>query len=51
MAQEIKRPMPVTEKEQKLIELLREIRFGDLHLYVADGQPVRVEEVRKSIKL
>ena len=51
MAQETKRPMPVTEKEQKLIELLRELRFGELHLYIADGQPVRLEEIKKSIKL
>ena len=51
MAQETKRPMSVTEKEQKLIELLREMRFGELHLFIADGQPVRIEEIRKSIKL
>lgn len=51
MTQETKRPMSVTEKEQKLIELLREVRFGELHLYIADGQPVRLEEIKKSIKL
>ncbi len=44
-------PFPLTEKERKLIQLLREIRFGEVHLHMADGQPVRIEEVKKSIKL
>lgn len=40
-----------TEREQKLIRLIRELGFGEIHVYVADGQPVRVEEIRKSVKL
>lgn len=40
-----------TEKEDKLLQLIREIKFGELHIYIADGQPVRVEEIKKSIKL
>lgn len=40
-----------TEKEDKLLRLIREIKFGELHIYIADGQPVRVEEIKKSIKL
>ena len=51
MGQEPKRPVDLTSREEKLIMLLRDLRFGELHLYVADGQPVRVEEIRKSIKL
>lgn len=43
--------MELTEKEEKLIRLIREIRYGDIQIYVADGQPVRLEEVRRSIKL
>lgn len=43
--------LKLTEKEEKLIRMLRELRYGDLHVFVSDGQPVRVEEVRKSIKL
>ena len=41
----------ITEKEEKLLRMIRELKFGDLQIYVADGQPVRVEEVRRSIKL
>lgn len=51
MAQGEMTQFPLTEKEKKLIQLLREIRFGEIHLHMADGQPVRIEEVKKSIKL
>ena len=40
-----------TEKEQKLLQLIREIGFGELKVFIADGQPVRVEEIKKSVKL
>jgi len=45
-----KTTMAVTEKEAKLIRLIRELKFGEAHIYVADGQPVRAEEIKKSIK-
>lgn len=44
------REWKLTEKEEKLLAMLREIRFGEVVIHVADGQPVRAEEVRKSIK-
>ena len=40
-----------SEKEEKLLQMIREIKFGEIHLFVADGQPVRIEEIKKSIKL
>ena len=40
-----------TEREEKLLQLIRELKFGEIHIYVADGQPVRIEEIKKSIKL
>ena len=39
-----------TEKEEQLLKLIREIGFGELHIHVANGQPVRAEEIKKSIK-
>ncbi|MCQ2452735.1 MAG: DUF2292 domain-containing protein [Oscillospiraceae bacterium] len=42
---------PITEKEERLLRLIREIKFGEFQVHIADGQPVRVEEIRKSIKL
>lgn len=44
-------PLSLTDKEKNLIELLRTVPFGEVHVYMADGQPVRVEEIKKSIKL
>ena len=51
MHQEKSEALRLSEKEEKLILMIREIRFGEMQLFVADGQPVRIEEVRKSIKL
>lgn len=51
MAQNTEQSLPLSDKEKKLIELLREIRFGEVRVFLTDGQPVRIEEVRKSIKL
>ena len=39
-----------TEKEDKLLQLIRELKFGEVNIYVADGQPVRAEEIKKSVK-
>lgn len=39
-----------TEKEEKLLQLIRELKSGEIHIYVADGQPVRAEEIKKSVK-
>lgn len=40
----------ISEKEESLLKLIRDIGYGELHIYVADGQPVRAENVKKSIK-
>lgn len=41
----------VTEKEKKIIELIRNTGFGELKIIIQDKKPVRVEEITKSIKL
>ena len=43
------KPVP-TEKEMRLIELIRELGYGEVRIFVADGQPVRAEEIKKSVK-
>ena len=40
----------LTENEERLIKMIRELGFGELHIYVADSQPVRAEEIKKSVK-
>ena len=47
---EKKEQLKNTEKEDKLIKLIRDLKFGGVHIYVADGQPVRAEEIKKSVK-
>ena len=47
---EKKEQLKNTEKEDKLIKLIRDLKFGEVHIYVADGQPVRAEEIKKSVK-
>ncbi len=41
----------LTEKEKRIIRILREINYGEIIIVVQDKQPVRIEEVKKSIKL
>ena len=41
----------LNEQEQRLIQMIRETKYGELHIFVAEGKPVRVEEIKKSIKL
>ena len=43
--------LSLSEKEEKLIRLIREMQFGEIQLHIADGQHVRLEEIRKSVKL
>ena len=40
-----------SEKEDNLIRVIREIGYGEIRVIIQDGQPVRVEELKKSIKL
>jgi len=41
----------VTKKEKTLIELLRGIPYGQVTIYLENGQPIRVVKVERSIKL
>ena len=47
---EQKKDSKPSEKEEKLLKRIRELGFGQITIYVADGQPVRAEEIRKSVK-
>jgi hypothetical protein len=46
-----KTELKLTAKEKKVIEIIRSTAYGRLRIMVQEGQPVRVEEVTKSIKL
>ena len=46
-----KRQMMLTEKEARLIEIIRKLDFGEVRVVVQDGVPTRLEEIKRSIKL
>ncbi|MCT4604652.1 MAG: DUF2292 domain-containing protein [Marinisporobacter sp.] len=41
----------VNQKEKNLIELIRGTEYGEIRIIVQDKYPIRVEEIKKSIKL
>lgn len=41
----------VDGKEEKLLKIIKEIKFGEIKVIIQDGLPIRVEELKKSIKL
>ena len=47
----VREELLLSEQEKKIIEILRGIRYGEIKIAVQDGIPVRVEEIRKSIKI
>ena len=46
-----KRQMMLTEKEARLIEIIRKLEFGEVRVVVQDSVPTRLEEIKRSIKL
>ena len=40
-----------TEKERRLLEIIRGIEHGEIRVVIQDSNPIRVEELKKSIKL
>ncbi|RHJ85283.1 DUF2292 domain-containing protein [Emergencia timonensis] len=41
----------LSSQEKALIEIVRNLQFGEVRVIITDGKPIRVEEVKKSIKL
>ncbi len=39
------------EKEQKLIEYIRELQYGEVTIKVQDGLPVMIEKATEKVKL
>ena len=45
------RVQALSPKEEKLLSILRKVDYGELRVIIQEGCPIRVEEVKKSIKL
>ena len=43
--------LEITEKEKKLIEVLRTITYGQVVIFQEKGEPVRIEKIKESVKL
>lgn len=41
----------LTDKEKNLLEMIKSIDYGEMRVIIQDKQPVRIEELKKSIKL
>jgi hypothetical protein len=41
----------LTGKERKLIEMIRALKYGEMRIIIQESEPVRVEELKNSIKL
>ena len=51
MTKEILSAMLVSNRERKLLELLRDTKYGVVEVHTEEGEPVRVEKIKESIKL
>ena len=49
--EEIAKYFVLHEKEQKLIEFIRELQYGEVTIKVQDGLPVMIERVKEKVKL
>ena len=41
----------LTKAEEKLIEHVREMDYGEIRIMIKDKHPIRIEEIRRSIQL
>ncbi len=48
---EIESCVILSKHEESLLKVLREIRYGQVTIYLDAGQPVRIERIKESIKL
>ena len=41
----------LTDPERRVLSVMREIEYGEIRVVINGGKPVRIEEVRKSVRL
>lgn len=47
----MEKQIKLTEQEQKLFKIIRSVEYGEIHIIVKEGKPIRIEQISKSIKL
>lgn len=48
---ETPRPRKLHEKELKLLEFIRQLKYGEVTIKVQDGLPVMIEKATEKVKL
>lgn len=48
---ETPRPRKLHEKELKLLEFIRQLKYGEVTIKVQDGLPVLIEKATEKVKL
>lgn len=46
-----KQKMQLTKAEKRVIDVIRNLHYGEVRVTIRDNRPMCVEEVRKSIQL
>ena len=41
----------VSDKEQQVLALMRDVEYGEVCVVIKDGEPLRIEYMKKSIKI
>lgn len=49
--EEKKKTVLLSEQEEKVIEIMRNINYGELRIVINNSKPIRVEEIKKSVQL
>jgi hypothetical protein len=37
--------------EKQLIDMIRELKYGEIRIIIQDGKPIRAEDIKKSVVL
>jgi len=43
--------LEITESEKRVLEIIRSVDFGEINIIIQNNKPIRVEEIKKSIKI
>lgn len=51
MSLEEKNKVEISDRERKVLDIMRKIDYGEIRIVINNSQPVRVEEIKKSVQL
>jgi hypothetical protein len=45
---EAEKRLVLNEQETRLIQMIRDMKYGEIHIFVAEGKPIRPRKSRKA---